>query len=261
MRYKVIIKNNNIDNKKILKNINDFLFKFNWQYSENNLDYLFIIAGDGTFLKNINYYFKENSKTKYILIKNSSIGYYYDFKQSDIKNILLKLVENKLKISKMPLLEIKFINSQKSYFAANEIKILNFVKPIKINCHINDVFLKKMFGSGVVVSTCNGSSGFTNSLYGAIILENDLLQLKEIAPVINFKNNYFTSSYVLNGNNDINLSLNNDKFALIVDNVEINNENNDLNFRIKIHNKFLLKIGEEFNLEYKIKKMQKILKN
>ncbi len=263
MKYTIFVNKNTAENTKIKNFLINNLTQKNWIIDDENPDYFFIIAGDGSLIKNLHIHFQKNNNIIFIPIKDSDVGYYYEYEKKDVENILKNVFNKKLNINKIPLLELINLNNKKTYYILNEVKILNYIFPIKMSVFLNDKFLENIHGTGLVVSSNNGSSGFINSMNGSIVLsKNNLLQFKEIAPVMNSNNSRFASSLITDSPNYFHIKLLTNNFNIVIDNWEVqDHDTNDLEYIIRYSKKYLLLASNILNLNYKIEKLKKIFIN
>ncbi len=258
MNYTFIVKNDNKDNLLIKDKIIKKLNILKWKEDFKNPDYVFIIGGDGSLLRNFNYFFNKNENIIFIPIKDSFIGYYYNYEKSDILKLINELQEKKLFFNKEVLLEIKIDN--KTYFCLNEIKIINYVFPLKCSIFLNNEFLEKFHGTGLVLSTANGSTGFSRSSNGSIIISNEkLFQLLEISPVNNKKFMTLNTSVILDSSIKVLLTIETNEYEIILDNYKLNKGNKFFKkIEISISKKNLLIAGKKSSINSKIKKLQNL---
>lgn len=151
----------------------------NWIEDSVNPEIIFVIGGDGTFLKATEKYNKIMHDVLFIPIKSGGIGFYTNHNRIDeIKNTINNV--NKMIPIQIPLLEAN------SYKAINEVKIVNNKRPLRATVYINDEILEDFRGTGLAFTTPSGSTGFSKSQGGAVIIdETNIFQMLEMAPVSN----------------------------------------------------------------------------
>lgn len=212
--------------KSKLKIKNNFKLSFN-----DNPDYLFIIGGDGTFIKHAVLY--NNEKIKIIGINAGNLGFYSSFTESDI-DILIKNLKN-YKFKNINFLQIKEKN--KKWIGLNELSIIsNTAYPLDI--YFNNIFYEKFRGTGILIGTRTGSTGYIKSAKGAIMFpEIEGLQFLELNPLLHIGFITIQSPIILPINTKIKII--NPK----------NYDNNDVELRICLDGKQILKnsyFGEIF---------------
>ncbi|AUB31330.1 NAD(+)/NADH kinase [Spiroplasma floricola] len=194
-----IIKNDYKATEEVVSSLREKLEKKGWKYSELNPNYVFIFGGDGTFLKAVSIYKDKINDIEFVPFKSGGIGFYTNKNRVENIDNTVKLIESKkYKLNYFELLEIK--TKSKKLIATNEIKILNEKNPLYIEIYINDEFLERFHGTGIVVSTSNGSSGYMKSTGGAVILSKDsqIYQMQELVPVSTNKFRTLNAPLILN---------------------------------------------------------------
>ncbi|ATZ17900.1 NAD(+)/NADH kinase [Mesoplasma melaleucae] len=178
MKYS-IVKNDYDESKKVAEDLLKILTEKEWVEDEQNSNYIFVIGGDGTFLKAAEIFNNILSDVIFVPIKSGGIGFYTNHNRiSDIKEILNNIEEQ------TPI-EISVLEANK-YKVINEIKIINNLRPLEADVLIDGELLETFKGTGLVFTTSGGSTGFSKSHNGAVIIdENNIFQMLEIAPVSN----------------------------------------------------------------------------
>lgn len=253
----IIINNNYYKSILLTKNIKNILKINNFIENINKPKYVFIIGGDGTLLKAVNKLQKIVNKVMFIIIKTGSLGFYSSCNINNFHNIIQNILNKKMYIKNLTLLEINF-NKTTILYALNEIKLIDNIKTIKTNIFVNNELLEYFRGSGLVFATNNGSSGYMRSINGSIIATDryKLWEMKEIAPIIN--SNFFTinSSIIFDNTQLITLKGKLINKKIIVDTYEYNITNNII--KIKISNKKIKIIYDPKNNLSKIKLLKQI---
>ncbi|AGR41911.1 NAD(+)/NADH kinase [Spiroplasma diminutum] len=194
-----IIKNDYKTTEEVVSNLKENLEIRGWIYDENNPKYVFIFGGDGTFLKAVSIY-KENIKNiEFIPFKSGGIGFYTNKNRVEKIDLTIESIEKqKYELNNFELLEIK--TSSKNLIVANEVKIINEKSPLYVEIYVNNEFLEKFHGTGIVVSTSNGSSGYMKSAGGAVILSKNshIYQMQELVPVSTNKFRTLNAPLILN---------------------------------------------------------------
>lgn len=168
-----------------------------------NPDVVFFIGGDGTLLKAVQHYFDKLDVIKFIGINNGRLGFFYDFVENDINEMVDALKDNKLTVMSHKLIkaDILFVDGKKAtHYALNEVRIENPFRTLTSEVFIDDQYLETFRGNGLVVCSSLGSSAYNRSLGGAII--NPTLDLLEITEIASIQNNIYRSlgsSLVLSG--------------------------------------------------------------
>ena len=172
---------------------------------EENLykaNYIVIIGGDGTLLRafrNI-----KNKKAKIIAINSGTLGYLTEIRKDKYKEIFENIQKNKISIEERFFFMVNIGNRR--YKALNEVFLTR--DTIKRNIvaseiYVNDKFLGKFKGDGVIISTPTGSTAYSLSAGGPIVTpEQKLFIITPIAP-----HNLNTRPIILSGDVKIVLTL------------------------------------------------------
>ncbi|AKU80142.1 NAD(+)/NADH kinase [Spiroplasma turonicum] len=217
-----LIKNDYIETAEKIELFEAELKKRGWILNTENPDFVFIIGGDGTFLRAVSYYKKIIDKIKFVPFKLGGIGFYTNKNRLNELSLTLDLIEsNNYEMQSFEMLEVK--NNNDKLLVVNEMKILNEKKPIYIEIYINNNFLERFHGTGLVISTSNGSTGYMKSARGAVILprKSGIYQLQELTPVSTNKFRSLNSPLILDKNFDLSLVLeDNSNESMIIDTLE-----------------------------------------
>lgn len=157
---------------KFLKKINVNLSKLKVFKKKYILKYNLIISigGDGTLLESIKYIKK--LKIPIIGINTGRLGFLSIISKKNIFKFLKKYFNNKYIIENKILIKMNIDKKKNSYFALNEIAIVkNYISSmIKINIFINELFFNSYWSDGLIVSTPTGSTGYSLSCGGPIVV-------------------------------------------------------------------------------------------
>jgi NAD+ kinase len=144
------------------------------------------IGGDGTFLKTADYI---GSKGIPIIgINTGRLGFLADIARDDIVGPFEKILDNEFLIEERSLLQMKCGFQCKPNccnLALNEIAIMkqDTSSMITINVHINNQHLISYEADGLIVSTPTGSTAYSMSLGGPIVVPHaKVIILSPIAP-------------------------------------------------------------------------------
>ena len=135
-------------------------------------DILFSIGGDGTLLKAATYV--RDSNIPILGINTGRLGFISSISAGQIDDAVNDILKANYKISERTLLEL---NSQKKLFkdknfALNEVAISkkDTSSMVRIDAFVDDNFLNTYWADGLVVSTPTGSTGYSLSCGGPIIM-------------------------------------------------------------------------------------------
>ena len=163
--FSVFLKNNIRFNKRF--------HTFNsYETLKNNADFLFSIGGDGTLLKAVTYV--RESNIPILGINTGRLGFISSISADQIDDAITDILKGNYKINERTLLELstdKDLFKDKN-FALNEVAVSkkDTSSMIRIDAFIDDEFLNTYWADGLVVSTPTGSTGYSLSCGGPIIM-------------------------------------------------------------------------------------------
>jgi NAD+ kinase len=139
---------------------------------KNNADFLFSIGGDGTLLKAVTYV--RDSGIPILGINTGRLGFISSVSADQIDEAITDVLKGNYKINERTLLELS--TSKKLFkdknFALNEVAVSkkDTSSMIRIDAYVDDEFLNTYWADGLVVSTPTGSTGYSLSCGGPIIM-------------------------------------------------------------------------------------------
>ena len=148
---------------------------------DETFDFVLAIGGDGTILESAKLIGKMS--TPIIGLNKGRLGFLANSNTDDINEILSNIKLSKFQISERTI--IKGIVNGIEYNALNEISVSrkNTTSLITIETKLNQQFLNTYWADGLIVSTPTGSTGYSLSCGGPIIMpESKNLVLTPIAP-------------------------------------------------------------------------------
>ena len=148
---------------------------------DETFDFVLAIGGDGTILESAKLIGKMS--TPVIGLNKGRLGFLANSNTDDINQILRNIKLSKFQISERTI--IKGIVNGIEYNALNEISVSrkNTTSLITIETKLNQQFLNTYWADGLIVSTPTGSTGYSLSCGGPIIMpESKNLVLTPIAP-------------------------------------------------------------------------------
>ncbi|HJN54695.1 MAG TPA: NAD kinase [Flavobacteriaceae bacterium] len=154
---------------------------------DKSFDYAICIGGDGTILRASTYI---NSLSIPIIgINTGRLGFLAKIKPVEINNVVNALINKKYEISERTLVAISSISKnqkrKKLGYALNEISITrkNTTSLITIETKLNGNYLNTYWADGLIIATPTGSTGYSLSCGGPIIMpESKNLVITPIAP-------------------------------------------------------------------------------
>lgn len=197
-----------------------------------NPDFVIFIGGDGTFLKCVHYYLDKLNTVKFIGINNGRVGFFFEYRESDIDTILDLIISGNYKETLYPLLKAKYAN--KTVYAVNEVRIENPFRTLISDISISGTYLENFRGNGLVISSAIGSSAYNKSLGGAIIHPNlPAMQLTEVAAISNNMYHSLGSPIVIGHGEVVTLKCNMEDVVIGYDNfTDVNKEANQIEVSI-----------------------------
>lgn len=139
-----------------------------------NLDYFFSIGGDGTLLETVTYVKERNIPI--IGINAGRLGFLATIPLDSIKNTLTSLFTEKYRLDERIL--VKLTTKEQLFkglnFGLNEFAITkrDTSSMIIIHTYIDDLFLNSYWADGLIVSTPTGSTGYSLSCGGPLVMPN-----------------------------------------------------------------------------------------
>ena len=163
--FSVFLENNIRFNKSITT--------FNsYETLKNKADFLLSIGGDGTLLKAVTYV--RESEIPIMGINTGRLGFISSISADQIDDAITDILKGNYKINERTLLELgsdKNLFKEKN-FALNEVAVSkkDTSSMIRIDAYVDDEFLNTYWADGLVVSTPTGSTGYSLSCGGPIIM-------------------------------------------------------------------------------------------
>ena len=170
--YEILKKNKSIINEEKIKT---------YTIIDETFDFVLAIGGDGTILESAKLIGKMSIPV--IGLNKGRLGFLANSNTDDINQILSNIKLSKFQISERTI--IKGIVNGIEYNALNEISVSrkNTTSLITIETKLNQQFLNTYWADGLIVSTPTGSTGYSLSCGGPIIMpESKNLVLTPIAP-------------------------------------------------------------------------------
>jgi NAD+ kinase len=154
---------------------------------KNNFDYLISIGGDGTILRAAT--FVRNYNLPIIGINAGRLGFLATIQEENIEKLLTRVVENDFSISKRTLVNLhthpENVDLEDINFALNEITVSrkDTTSMITIETYINNEYLNSYWADGLIISTPTGSTGYSLSCGGPVIMPtSNCFVITPIAP-------------------------------------------------------------------------------
>ena len=157
---------NNIRFNKSISTFNSY------ETLKNKADFLLSIGGDGTLLKAVTYV--RESEIPIMGINTGRLGFISSISADQIDDAITDILKGNYKINERTLLELssdKNLFKEKN-FALNEVAVSkkDTSSMIRIDAYVDNEFLNTYWADGLVVSTPTGSTGYSLSCGGPIIM-------------------------------------------------------------------------------------------
>ena len=157
---------NNIRFNKSISTFNSY------ETLKNKADFLLSIGGDGTLLKAVTYV--RESEIPIMGINTGRLGFISSISADQIDDAITDILKGNYKINERTLLELssdKNLFKEKN-FALNEVAVSkkDTSSMIRIDAYVDDEFINTYWADGLVVSTPTGSTGYSLSCGGPIIM-------------------------------------------------------------------------------------------
>ena len=131
-----------------------------------------VIGGDGTILAVGRDLIKADTPIFGINLGTKGFLCATDPSDPDCFELLIRAVKGQLAVSSRMMLDVDLIRNGSSIytdFALNDAVLRGYIDCIQTDVFIDDVMIKSYFGDGVILSTPNGSTGYSMSAGGPIV--------------------------------------------------------------------------------------------
>ena len=177
--YNLLVQNNIIENKyPFFKSFSDL---------DNSFDIMFTIGGDGTFLRSITHI--RDLDIPILGINTGRLGFLANVSKDTIQESIELVLNGEYTRQERSLLSIKTEPEVPDFkeldFALNEVTIAkkNTTSMIGVKTYLNDEYLTNYWADGLILSTPTGSTGYSLSCNGPVILpDSKNIVITPIAP-------------------------------------------------------------------------------
>ncbi|MEM3775792.1 MAG: NAD(+)/NADH kinase [Metallosphaera sp.] len=143
---------------------------------DRNADLILAIGGDGTLLRAIDY------GKPIMTVKAGRRGFLMDVEPKHVEEALDRLKKGDYIVEEYPLIKVKFPGGEREAF--NEVGVLyDEPESIVITVSISDTSFT-VEGDGVLVSTPQGSTGWSMSITGVFLMTKDSLEISLVSPIL-----------------------------------------------------------------------------
>lgn len=154
---------------------------------DKSIDVLFTLGGDGTILNAAT--IVKDLNIPILGINTGRLGFLASIQKKEIENTIQSLMSQEYTIQERALLQIKSNSGNLDFnginFSLNEITIArkNSTSMIGVEAYLNGEYLTTYWSDGLVVATPTGSTGYSLSCHGPIVMpESNNFVLTPIAP-------------------------------------------------------------------------------
>ena len=219
---KILIKNNveleididsHISNRELKRNDIDQKHVKNFTELNNTFDYVMSVGGDGTILRSVNKI--GDLSIPIVGLNKGRLGFLANSSLDNAQQVINGLKNNEYNISNRSIIQVEFEGEKK--YALNEVTVSrkNTTSLITIEAKLDGQYLNTYWADGLIVSTPTGSTGYSLSCGGPIVLpESKNLVLTPIAP-----HNLNARPLVISDNKKVEISVNSreDEYLISVD--------------------------------------------
>lgn len=208
MKYTIFSRKQDEITLDIIKTIKE---KIKLEYDEENPDIVITVGGDGTILRAVHKYINLIDKVVFFGVKSGHLGFYTNFTKESLFELCDKINNNSFEIETHNLL--KWETSSYNGYAINEITITNPIATQIVDVYVDDKIFETVRGTGLCISTTNGSTAYNKSLNGPVVDHSlECIILTEIASLNSNAYRSLNSPLVLSTNRSLELKSNNAKF-------------------------------------------------
>lgn len=201
MKKVFIYHNNSTKSIEIASEVKKKFAVADFEISENidDVDLIVNVGGDGTLLSLMHEF---DFPTKAIAgINTGHLGFFQEVSPENLDIFMEKYIRGEYIVQPYNIAkaEIYFSNKKIELRALNEFVIRGKgTRPIHLDIGINESFIEKFSGDGIIVSTPAGSTAYNYALGGALVDPRlNLLQVAPMAPMNNTAYRSLTSSILL----------------------------------------------------------------
>lgn len=217
--------------RKVTQELLEKLRKAGFILDKKSPDVVITIGGDGTLLSAFHAYESQLDTVRFIGVHTGHLGFYTDWRDYEIDELVRSLKEEKQNSVSYPLLDVclTYTNNMpdRHFLALNEATIKNVDRTMVANVFIKDELFECYRGDGLSVSTPTGSTAYSKSLGGAVVHPRvNTLQLNEIASLNNRVYRSLGSPMIIAPDEWIRLDMKKrETYSLHVDNLSLTNSN------------------------------------
>jgi len=142
----------------------------------DDFDFMFTLGGDGTILRAVTYV--RDLNIPILGINTGRLGFLATVKKDEIEEAISLLLNKEYSIQERSLLEVKVAPETKEIseinFALNDVTVArrNTTSMIGVKTYLNDEYLTNYWADGLIIATPTGSTGYSLSCGGPVVLPN-----------------------------------------------------------------------------------------
>lgn len=166
--YNLLFENNHINKKyPTFSHFSDL---------SNAFDFMFTLGGDGTILRAVSYI--RDLNIPILGINTGRLGFLATVKKDEIKEAINLLLTKEYAIKERSLLQVEVTPETKEIseinFALNDVTVArrNTTSMIGVKTYLNDEYLTNYWADGLIIATPTGSTGYSLSCGGPVVLPN-----------------------------------------------------------------------------------------
>lgn len=197
-----IIYNRNSDSKKTAALLEKLLVQNGFRVSEeydDNATLNICIGGDGAFLRAVHKY--NFPEIPFIGVNTGHLGFFQEISPDKLIPFIEKYLEGDYRIEEINLVEALVCTKTSciNLLGINEIGIKgNKSRTVHLDISIDDNYLQKFSGDGIIISTPVGSTAYNYSAGGSIVYPSiKALQITPLAPLNSKAYRSITSSVIV----------------------------------------------------------------
>lgn len=211
--------NDNEKSKTIIKEVKNRLENNGFEVVKDNYELAIAVGGDGSFLRMVKQS-NFNSDVLYVGINAGTLGLAQEVAVEELDNFISELKSGDYKVDSIGIQETRVItgNTASNFYSLNEMVVREKeLNTMVMDVKIEDVFLQRFVGDGLLVATSFGSTAYNLSFGGSIIYNTfHTLQITPIAPLNNMSYRNLLNSVVIPENKLITLIPNNLRNNLVL---------------------------------------------
>lgn len=158
------------------------------------------VGGYGAFLRMVKM-LRFRDDILYIGINSGTLGFLQEVSPDELDSFVFQLKQGQYSVEKVGIqkTDVFFQEKKKSFFTLNEIVVRDGnLNTIRLHVFINDSYLQRFVGDGLLLSTTVGSTAYNLSFGGSIVLNQlHTLQLTPIAPLNSNSYRVLQNSFVV----------------------------------------------------------------